>query len=360
MNEFCNKTYHNLEHVPKTVIVAASSQPDNQQTLEEQNLRHRVEYRELSKRIGGLIVDFSNPTHVFDRFGNRLVQPGVALRGSYLARNEDANILYMSESTGLIGSVFDRKGKTNTTVIFHHPQSPKKIDFLRYLPVHKKIDTMVFLSKAERDSFAEFLGISDSNLVVRYAPIDTCFYEPQQEVRKESIPHILSMGVSHRDYPLLINAVSCLPDVSCKISATTVSDHVDVSFGEKIPENVEIVSYSDAVSVRKQFQDCTFGVVPIDSETTQWSAGCSTVTLLQSIGKAVVATDKPGLREYMKDGETGILVKPGSIKEMREAIDYLWKNPDIAQEMGKKGRKFVEYEFGIEKWVTDMEQTLYP
>jgi glycosyltransferase involved in cell wall biosynthesis len=59
----------------------------------------------------------------------------------------------------------------------------------------------------------------------------------------------------------------------------------------------------------------------------------------------VVSTNVGGVPEAVKENVNGILVKPGDEYELADAIIYLIQNPNIAREMGRKGREIVENEF---------------
>ncbi len=61
-----------------------------------------------------------------------------------------------------------------------------------------------------------------------------------------------------------------------------------------------------------------------------------------SFGKAVVATRSPGTETYIQHGLTGLLVEPGDVQAMRQAILDLWRNPGVAARMGKEGRRRFE------------------
>ncbi len=71
-----------------------------------------------------------------------------------------------------------------------------------------------------------------------------------------------------------------------------------------------------------------------------------------SYGKPVVAFNIGGIPEWLEDGVTGLLVEPDDVSEMAEKISYLLEHPDVANEMGMRGRKRVEQEFNKEKHIT--------
>ena len=69
--------------------------------------------------------------------------------------------------------------------------------------------------------------------------------------------------------------------------------------------------------------------------------------------RAIVATDVPGCREIVLDGETGLLVPPQNVSALAEGIRTLLENPERRRTMGQRGREIVEREFAIEKVVRE-------
>ncbi|MDP3699068.1 MAG: glycosyltransferase family 4 protein [Nanoarchaeota archaeon] len=67
-------------------------------------------------------------------------------------------------------------------------------------------------------------------------------------------------------------------------------------------------------------------------------------------GKPVIGSAIGGIKETMAEG-TGILVDPGNVQQLREAITLLMHNPALRKEMGKKGRKVVKGLYAEEKVV---------
>jgi glycosyltransferase involved in cell wall biosynthesis len=61
--------------------------------------------------------------------------------------------------------------------------------------------------------------------------------------------------------------------------------------------------------------------------------------------KPVVAFDTGGISEWLGDGETGFLVKPGDERALSEKIDLILSEPALAHEMGKRGRDNVNARF---------------
>ena len=63
-----------------------------------------------------------------------------------------------------------------------------------------------------------------------------------------------------------------------------------------------------------------------------------------AVGRPLIATDVPGCREIVKNGENGILVKLKNIDSLYNAIKLLVLNKEMRQLMGECGRRLVESE----------------
>ena len=56
----------------------------------------------------------------------------------------------------------------------------------------------------------------------------------------------------------------------------------------------------------------------------------------------VIASDSPGLRESVVDGETGFLVPHGNVTAMAAAMERIAADPEMVRSMGERGRRFAE------------------
>jgi len=66
-------------------------------------------------------------------------------------------------------------------------------------------------------------------------------------------------------------------------------------------------------------------------------------------GRPIVATDVPGCREVVREGENGLLVPVRDAQALSEALLYLIKNSELRSQMGRRGREIVLKEFSSEK-----------
>ena len=65
----------------------------------------------------------------------------------------------------------------------------------------------------------------------------------------------------------------------------------------------------------------------------------------QLMEKPVIATDVGGDKEMMSDKKTGFLVREGDSHDIIEKLRQIFDNPNLAQQMGKDGREFVDVQF---------------
>lgn len=70
-------------------------------------------------------------------------------------------------------------------------------------------------------------------------------------------------------------------------------------------------------------------------------------------GRPIVATDVPGCREIVRDGENGYLVPERDSKKLASALRRLIESPSLRLDMGMRGREIALAEFSIERVAKD-------
>jgi glycosyltransferase involved in cell wall biosynthesis len=68
-----------------------------------------------------------------------------------------------------------------------------------------------------------------------------------------------------------------------------------------------------------------------------------------SSGKPVVASKVGGIPELVNNNENGILVSPGNVEQIVQALLRLLENQSLRNRMGELGRKTVEEKFDWKK-----------
>ena len=73
-----------------------------------------------------------------------------------------------------------------------------------------------------------------------------------------------------------------------------------------------------------------------------------------AMGKAVVLSRTRGQVDIVEDGVHGIYVEPGDPAALRAAIEDLESNPEKAEQMGSAGRREVERQYALDRYVAQV------
>jgi len=72
------------------------------------------------------------------------------------------------------------------------------------------------------------------------------------------------------------------------------------------------------------------------------------------LGKPVIAYDVDGAKDIIDNEKNGFLLPPKEVEILSQKIEYLLKNPDVAQKMGKEGEQKAWKLFPHEKMVSQL------
>lgn len=161
--------------------------------------------------------------------------------------------------------------------------------------------------------------------------VDAEFYQPS---RAASDDHVLSVGDDGgRDFDTLLAAFTGL-------EATLLLKSSLFPPGAELP-NVQVVRERvGAHAYRELFQRASLVVVPLHPMVT--ASGVSTVLEAMAMGKALIVSDSPGIRDYVAHEQTALVVPCGDASAMRAAIQRLLREPDTRARLGGAARAFVE------------------
>lgn len=81
---------------------------------------------------------------------------------------------------------------------------------------------------------------------------------------------------------------------------------------------------------------------------SQWENFAISCLEAMASARPVIASRAGGLAEMVVDGESGLLVTPGSADELANAIKEILRNPARAETLAQNARKRVEQNFSVE------------
>ena len=105
-----------------------------------------------------------------------------------------------------------------------------------------------------------------------------------------------------------------------------------------IPANVHILKNLPNEVVMEAWRRSSIGIVP-----SNWHEPSPTVVMeAMAMGKPVIATRVGGIPDIVADGESGLLVPPGDVMALRQAMKYLVEHPEVCQKMSEVALQRVE------------------
>ncbi len=100
------------------------------------------------------------------------------------------------------------------------------------------------------------------------------------------------------------------------------------------------------------YADATLVVVP-----SVWPEPIATIGLeVLRYGLPVIGFDAGGIRDWLRDGETGYLIPWMDTRMMAERIDTLLAHKDVARRLGAQGREFVNRVYDFDAYIVRMKQ----
>jgi glycosyltransferase involved in cell wall biosynthesis len=185
------------------------------------------------------------------------------------------------------------------------------------------------LSTDEKQAFKERWGIDESR--VRFIPFYATLPGALAAERADE-KYVFAGGNTHRDYDLLVEAARGL-DVPVRIASSWQPSR-------PVPGNVTVGPVPQD-EYNRLMAGATVVVVPLARRPR--SVGQQTYLSAMQLGKAVIVTDAPGVRDYLVPGETAVVVDsdPGALRDaIKWALDPA--NAQVVQLMAERGRRAVE------------------
>lgn len=123
---------------------------------------------------------------------------------------------------------------------------------------------------------------------------------------------------------------------------TSQRAELEADFAAKsVQSNVEFTGAVDQTTLINLYQRADICVVP----SMLYESFSYTCAQAMAAGKPVVATHIGGIPETVEDGVNGIIVSPGNVVELGQAIIRLACDPGLRAQMGRAGRAKVAREF---------------
>lgn len=235
--------------------------------------------------------------------------------------------------------------RTPHLMLGHHLTTRAKRPVFRLLRPQSRISRVLVHSSRQLELAVSDLGISRTQLDLLPYHADTDFWAPTAATAE---PLILAVGREHRDYDTLARACGDL-DASVRVAAGSLySPEARRHDPETWPANF-VVGFADQLALRDLYARAAVVVVPL--VPTDFQAGVTTIVEAMAMARPMVVTATAGQRDVVEDGVTGIMVPPGDVGALREAVTRLLADPRERRRLGDAAREAAVARFGLDVYV---------
>ncbi len=229
----------------------------------------------------------------------------------------------------------------------------------RPIPVVYRGVPVVAVSESTRDDLVA-RGLRPGDVAVIPNGVDIARYRPDPSVPKSVRPTLLFLGrlKQYKRVDLLLAAVRVLAarGVDVELLVAGAGDRSEALQAEAVrlglQERVRFLGYVPDDRKLELLRSAWIHV--LTSEKEGW--GITNVEA-GACGTPSVASDAPGLRESVVDGETGLLVPHGDVDALVDALSGLIGDPAARERMGEAARRFAE-RFGWDRTAEAFEDRL--
>lgn len=203
------------------------------------------------------------------------------------------------------------------------------------------VDRVLTWSSVQAEVCRARLGFRPDQVRRIEHPVDELFFAPVAAAGHGGRGGIVSAGETQRDFPTLIRAIAG-SGIPTTIAANQIGSFA--GFRTHLRSAQEVLTAPAGVTVgplsatelRAAYASAFAVVVPL--MPAENNAGISVVLEAMAMARPVIVTRTVGQVDVVEDGETGFYVRPGDAVGLRARIDHLRENPDVADEIGRRGR----------------------
>lgn len=351
-----------MDNTLPTLSIATASHYNGQLADVNHERYPRVDYIELQHLLHTELLDYSSyEKHAIGEVFRKLetyLRSDIYLATLGWCKSRAHEVVFAwSERAGIPFAAYKRfLSSDHRFVTMFQCWSDRQEFAITKLNLFPAMDRIVVHCHSMKDNFMR-LGVPEDRIKVIHYSIDQNFFAPRADITQ--VPKfIVSAGEPRsRDYASLFEAVKGL-SVKLDVAgygqwyAREKSSIVDGT----LPDNVSLSRRLSHHELRQLYASAQLVVVPV--QDLVYSAGATSALEAGAMGRAVVAFRSRGISDYVIAGETGLLVEPGNVQAMREAIQHLLSNPKEAKRLGDNARQRVVEELNLETYVGNIAALL--
>jgi phosphatidyl-myo-inositol dimannoside synthase len=128
----------------------------------------------------------------------------------------------------------------------------------------------------------------------------------------------------------------------------------------ELSDSARLIGALPRAGVIEQLQQASVFALPVRTRLAGLNPEGLGLAALEaaSCGLPVIVGDSGGAPETVRDGDTGFVVRSGDHQQLAERLSWLLDNPQLAQEMGARGRRHVCAHFSTESARVKLREVL--
>jgi glycosyltransferase involved in cell wall biosynthesis len=195
----------------------------------------------------------------------------------------------------------------------------------------------------------------------------TRFPARHYEMSEDTVPRIISIGrlVAFKGFEYLIDACAELARRGLNFTCEIIGDgplrgDLEATIRKlNLSDRVHLLGSLSQRAVLERLWAADIFALPSVTDTQGASDVFPTVIIeAMAAARPVVSTHLAGIPESVVHGETGLLVPPGDIMALAEALARLIQDPKLRLHYGRAGRERIEQHFRIEHTVAPLIELL--
>ncbi|MHA6250721.1 glycosyltransferase family 4 protein [Oceanobacillus sp. CAU 1775] len=281
----------------------------------------------------------------------------------------DANIYHFHDPELLpIGEKLKREGKV---VIYDvHEDVPRQILNKHWIPKmlrkpfsyafemyeNNKVRKMDAIVTATPHIKKRFENLNGRVVNINNFPILNELYKPEEKKNVEKKMLYIGGITEERGSIAMVRAIEETQG-TLEIAGNFVNQEEKIKFKEaiKIETKVNYHGYLDRDGIRKMLSKSSAGFVILEPRLNFIDSLPIKMFEYMAAGIPVIASNFPLWQEIIEKNNCGICVNPLNIEEIKNAVEWIFKNPIEAAMMGNNGRNAVENKYN---WETESKELI--
>jgi glycosyltransferase involved in cell wall biosynthesis len=199
--------------------------------------------------------------------------------------------------------------------------------------------------EVEIENYSDYYGINKDKFI--WFPFCTDVFGRKWDVEEKD--YIFTGGRMQRDYETLIQAVE---DTPIKVMVAAPRDAISRKI---VPENIVLMGFVNAVEYYSIMAKSKFVVLSLEPGIRR-GQGVTTYVSAMRLGKAVVINEGKASTSYIKDGKTGLIVPPRDPLALRNAIEKLFYNDKLRQEISQNAYQYAKEHFSTDRLTRELRK----